>query len=205
MIYKLLMNGYYFQGSAHKLKINEINKLNKFKTENGYESWEQLYSDLPDILENYDPEDNTNYWILTTGLITPKLHFVLLDEDENIIWDSKYSDFSEIWDESSTYSYPEDVEINSKEIDAYPNDESPNILFYNETLRGTIINYIIESDIVPNPKEFALTAYYLETPDDELELVDKMFYKGSELQRHFDFENYRTKDLKVEVFTLKDI
>ena len=160
---------------------------------------------MPDILENYDPEDNTNYWILTTGLITPKLHFVLLDENENIIWDSKYSDFSEIWDESSKYSYPEDVEINSKEIDAYPNDESPNILFYNETLRGTIINYIIESDVVPNPKEFALTAYYLETPDDELELVDKMFYKGSELQRYFDFENYRTKDLKVEVFTLKDI
>ena len=134
MKYKLLMNGYYFQGSAHKLKISEMNKIHKFKKEIGYKSWEQLYSDLPDILENYDPEDNTNYWILTTGLITPKLHFVLLDEDENIIWDSKYTDFSEIWDESSLYSYPENVEINTKEFNSFPNIESPNIFLYNETL-----------------------------------------------------------------------
>jgi hypothetical protein len=139
--------------------------------------------------------------IYLTGLENNKLSETGIGE----FYTPKYSDFSKICDESSKYSYPEDVEINSKEIDAYPNDESPNILFYNETLRGTIINYTIESDIVPNPKEFALTAYYLETPNDELELVDKMFYKGSELQRYFDFENYRTKDLKVEVFTLKDI
>jgi hypothetical protein len=202
MKYKLLMNGYYFQGSAHKLTISEMNKIHKFKKEKGYKSWEQMYSDLPDIIENYDSENNTNYWILTTGIITPKLHFVLVDEDENIIWDSKYIDFSEIWDESSIYSYPEDVEINTKEINPYPNVESPNILLYNETLIGTIINYIIESDVVPNPKEFAFTSYYFETPNYDLELVDKLFYKGNELEKYFDFENYRTKDLKVEVFTL---
>ena len=50
MIYKLLMNGYYFQGSAHKLTSNEINKLHEFKKEKSYKSWEQMFSDLPDIL-----------------------------------------------------------------------------------------------------------------------------------------------------------
>ncbi len=197
------MNGYYFQGSAPKLTINEINKLHEFKKEKSYKSWEQMFSDLPDILEDYDAEDNTNYWILTTGLITPKLHFVLLDEHENIIWDSKHTDFSEIWDESTKYSYPEDVEINTKEIDAYPNDESPNILFYNETLSGTIINYIVESDIVPNPKEFALTAYDLETPKDDLELVDKVFYRGVQLEEYYDFENYRNIKLDIDIFSLE--
>lgn len=52
MKYKLLMNGYYFQGSAHKLKISEMNKIHKFKKEIGYKSWGQMYSDLPDIIEN---------------------------------------------------------------------------------------------------------------------------------------------------------
>lgn len=202
MKYTLLMNGDYFQGSAHKLTNNEINKLQEFKKDKSYKSWNQMFSDLPDVLENYDAEVNTNYWILTTGLISPKLHFVLLDEHENIIWDSKHTDFSEIWDESTKYSYPEDLEINTNEIDAYPNEECPNILLYNETLRGTIINYVIESDIVPNPKEFALTAYDLETPNDELELVDKVFYRGVQLEKYFDFENYRSIRLEIDIFTL---
>lgn len=202
MKYSLLMNGDYFQGSAHKLTINEINKLQEFKKENSYKSWNQMFSDLPDILENYDAEVNTNYWILTTGLITSKLHFVLLDEDENTIWDSKHTDFSEIWDESSKYSYPEDVEINTKEIDAYPNEECPNLLLYNETLRGTIINYIIESDIVPNPKDFAVLSFDLETPNNDFELIDKVFFKGIELEKHFDYENYRSVNLDIDIFTL---
>ena len=173
------------------------------KKEKSYKSWEQMFLELPDILEDYDAEVNTNYWILTTGLITPKLHFVLLDVNENIIWDSKHSDFSEIWDESTKYSYPDDVEINTKEIDAYPSEEYPNILLYNETLKGTIINYVIESHIVPNPKEFAITAYYLETPNDELELVDKVFYRGVQLEKYFDFENYRSIKLDINIFSLE--
>ena len=93
----------------------------------------------------------------------------------------------------------------TKNIDAYPHDEKPNILLAFEEVRGTLINFTIESDTEPKPADFAHTTQCLETPKYELELVDKVFYKGQLLDREYDHENWRGKALIVEVFTMEDV
>jgi len=45
----------------------------------------------------------------------------------------------------------------------------------------------------------------LETPKYEIELVDKLFYKGQLLKREYEYEDYRGKNLTVELFTMEDV
>lgn len=204
MKYILLMSGTCFEGSAHVLTGNEVKKLHEFKTKNNYDSWEEIHPHLPAILDNYDPDD-TNYWITSTAMITPRLHFVLLDENEDVIWDSKPDELSDIEEEDTRFEYPEDAMDNTKSIDAYPHDKKPNILLSYSEVRGTLINFTIEADTQPKPADFAHTTQCLETPKYELELVDKVFYKGQLLDREYEHENWRGKDHTVEVFTIQDL
>ena len=53
--------------------------------------------------------------------------------------------------------------------------------------------------------DFALTNRCLETPNYELELIDKVFYKGHLLKREYEYEDYRRKNLTVELFTMEDV
>ena len=212
MKYTLLVSGSCFEGSAHVLAENEVKILHEFKQKNGYESWEEMHSDLSTILENYNPDD-TNYWVTSTALKTPRLHFVLLDENQNVIWDSKSNELSDIEDDNTWSEYPDAIArliendwlSPTKSIDAYPHDEKPNILLVYQEVRGTLINFTIESDTQPNPKDFAHTTQSLETPEYELELVDRVFYRGQLLEREYDHENWRSKNLVVEVFTMTDV
>lgn len=212
MKYYILVSGSCFEGSAHMLKENEVIILHDFKQKNGYDSWEEMQSEFSTILENYDP-DNTNYWVTSTALISPLLHFVLLDEKQNVIWDSKPEELSDIEDDNIWSDYPDakarifenDWLSPSKEIDAYPTDEKPNILLVYQEVKGVLISFTIESDTQPNPKDFAYNTQSLETPKYELELFDRFFYRGQLLDREYDHENWRGKNLVAEVFTLKDV
>tara|TARA_B110000902_G_scaffold246693_1_gene302061 strand:- start:334 stop:975 length:642 start_codon:yes stop_codon:yes gene_type:complete len=212
MKYTLLVSGTCFEGSAHILTENEVKILHEFKQKNGYGSWEEMHSDLSTILENYDP-DNTNYWVTSTALKTPRLHFVLLNENQNVVWDSNPNELSDIEDENTWSEYPDAIArlnendwlLPTKEIDAYPHDEKPNILLVYQEVKGTLMNFTIESDTQPNPKDFAHTTQSLETPEYEIELVDRVFYRGQLLEREYDHENWRGKNLIVEVFTMEDV
>jgi hypothetical protein len=45
----------------------------------------------------------------------------------------------------------------------------------------------------------------METPNYEEALISKVFFKGQELERNYDEENYRGKNLTIELFTMDDI
>ena len=90
-------------------------------------------------------------------------------------------------------------------LDAYPHDAKPNILLYYQELRGTLVSFTIETDTQPKPTDFALTSRSLETPKYEIELVDKVLYKGQLLKREYQYEDYRGKNLTVELFTMEDV
>lgn len=202
MKYSLLMNGFYFNGSCHKLSTNDFERIKDYKLKNGIKSFYEMNSFLPEIIDDYETETITNFWILNTGLIDDKLRFVLIDKNEDIVWDCNYNAFSDIWDESNKFSYNEDAGNNTFEFNAFPDVQNPILLFYNETLRGTVVNFSIDSDVVPNPKDFAVLSFDLETPNADFELIDKVFFKGIELEKHFDYENYRSVNLDIDIFTL---
>jgi hypothetical protein len=184
------------------LTSEEVKKIRNFKEEAGYESLVDLYSELPMLLDDYDHYD-TNYWVTSSQLATPSLRFVLVDENEQVVWEAKMEELSKTF--MDDFDYPEDADDSTKIIDAYPYDEKPNILLVYEEVKGTLVDFSVESDETPKPSDFAMTVQSMETPEYELELVDKMFFKGGELERKYDQEHYWGKGMNVELFTLEDL
>ncbi len=199
--YKLLVNGYGLDGSAHTLTEEEVQKILSFKEKEGYKNLDEMYMDLPEILEDYD-HYTTNYWVTTTAIATESLHFVLVSENDDVIWDAKLEELDRMME---NFQYPENAEDHVKEIEAYPHDGKENILLVYETVKGTMFAIEVESEEGPKPTDFAVTIQSLETPKYEEELVSKVFFKGQEMERNYDEETFRGKSLTVELFTMDDL
>jgi hypothetical protein len=199
--YKLLVNGYGLDGSAHTLTDEEVQTILSFKEKEGYQNLTEMYMDLPEILEDYD-HYMTNYWVTTTTIASESLHFVLVSENDEVVWDVKLDELDHLMDR---FEYPEDADEHEKEIDAFPHEGKENILLVYETIKGTMFGFDIESDEEPKPTDFAVNFQSMETPDYEESLVSKMFFKGQEMERNYDEEAYRGKSLTVELFTMDDL
>ena len=199
--YKLLVNGFGIDGSAHSLTDEEVQNILSFKEKEGYQKLNEMYSDLPEILDDYD-HYQTNYWVTTTTLDTESLHFVLVSENDEVVWDAKFDELDKLME---NFEYPEDAEDHAKEIDAYPHEGRENILLVYETTKGTMFGLEFESDEEPKPSDFAVTSQSMETPNYEEALISKVFFKGQELERNYDEENYRGKNLTIELFTMDDL
>ena len=199
--YKLLVNGYGLDGSAHTLTDEEVQTILSFKEKEGYQNLTEMYMDLPEILEDYD-HYMTNYWVTTTTIASESLHFVLVSENDEVVWDVKLDELDHLMDR---FEYPEDADEHEKEIDAFPHEGKENILLVYETVKGTMFGFDIESDEEPKPTDFAVNFQSMETPNYEESLVSKMFFKGQEMERNYDEEAYRGKSLTVELFTMDDL
>lgn len=199
--YKLLVNGLGLDGSAHVLTDEEVQTIFTYKEKEGYKNLDEMYMDLPEILEDYD-HYMTNYWVTTTAIATDSLHFVLVSENDEVIWDVKLDELDRFME---NFEYSENADNHDKEIDAYPHEGKENILLVYETIKGTMYGFDIESDEEPKPTDFAVTIQTMETPNYEEELVSKVFFKGQEMERNYDEETYRGKGLTVEIFTMVDL
>ena len=199
--YQLLVNGYGLDGSAHTLTDEEVQTILSFKEKEGHKTLDEMYMDLPEILEDYD-HYMTNYWVTTTAIDSERLHFVLVDEQENVVWDVKQDEMDRFME---NFEYPENADDHIKEIDAYPHEGKENILLVYETVKGTMFGFNIESDEQPKPSDFAVTGQSMETPNYEEQLIDKVFFKGQELERNYDEEHFWGKSLTVELFTMDDL
>ena len=202
MKYTLTLRGAGFDGSAHKLTDEEVSKLQEFMEDNLLSSPNELYGELPELLEGYSYSD-TNWWSDFRPLASGDLQFVLTDAEENIVWTKTLADMSHP-DETADYPYPDDAIDVSKSLDAVPCEDYPNLLLVYEEIKGTIVNYTIESEATPQPEEFAFTQQTLETPDTEIDLLDKVFFKGNELEREYDRELWRGKELTIQINTLNE-
>lgn len=209
------MNGNCFEGSAHILSDNEVKKIRKYQQMKGFDTLMELQSDLTNILgiKNYIPDQYTNYWMNTTSFKDSRLNFVLIDSNDKLIWRLKeMPDIEEtMWigkvsdEDFYTPALLDFKGTGNPTLDSYPHEGKSNILLYYQELSGTLVSYTVESEIDPNPSDFALTSSTLETPYYEIELVDKVFHKGKSLEREYDYEDYREINTTIELFTLEDI
>ena len=215
MKYRLIMRGNCFEGSAHILSDDEVNEIIEFKKENDIESLTEMYNELSIILgeDNYVHDMLTNYWLNSTSIKDTELNFTLIDEHDEVVWGSREILDLELTKWVDLVSIEElDIPTLSSynasgkaELDAYPHEKKSNILLYFQESKGTLVSFIIESKIMPKRSDFAFTSRSLETPNYELELIDKLYYKGKLLSRQYDYEEYRVKNMSIELFTLKDV
>ena len=202
--YKLLVSGFGMEGTAHTITPEEVQKIKKFQEENGYDELYQMYSDFPEILDDFE-FGLPNWWVASRPYVNDRLRFTLWDEEENEVWSVEWRELGDLYELDEKYSLPEDFEESTEVLDAYPHEGKENILCIIEDVKGTLNNYKIESDDAPEPKDFAFSSQSIESPIFDYEIVDKMFYKNHQLEKDYDDEWVMGKSLDVYVFTLDDL
>ena len=68
-----------------------------------------------------------------------------------------------------------------------------------------VYGFNFESEEVPTPKDFSYIPSTIGTEEGDWDLIDKVFFKGKELEVDYDFQETRGKALTVQLWTLNDV
>lgn len=202
--YKLVINGFGMEAAAHTLTPEEVQKVRDFQTENGHDELSEMYTDFPEILDEFD-YGLTNWWIASRPYVSDRLMFTLRDENDQVVWECGWNELEDVYTLDEKYGLPSDFEQLTETVDAYPHEGHENILCIIEDVKGSLCSYTIESDEQPQPKDFGFVAHSLESPIFDYEYLDKMFYKNQELEKQFEDEWVTGKSLDIHLFTLEDL
>ena len=181
--YRLALYGWEVEAVGHSLtdeKVEEIQNLMK-KNEVG-ELWEVRH-DLEDeeILPDWWSPDLFHE---TSPLDNSALHCYLYDEDEKEISTFQFHDIPSSWE---VLGDDEADKLNTIHC-AMPEyiEGVDNILCSFDENKGGLQEYEFESDTIPTAKDFYYTNGCIETDDGDWDIIDKFFFKGTELDAEFN-------------------
>ena len=181
--YRLALYGWEVEAVGHSLtdeKVEEIQNLMK-KNEVG-ELWEVRH-DLEDeeILPDWWSPDLFHE---TSPLDNSALHCYLYDEDEKEISTFQFHDIPSSWE---VLGDDEADKLNTIHC-AMPEyiEGVDNILCSFDENKGGLQEYEFESDTIPTAKDFYYTNGCIETNDGDWDIIDKFFFKGTELDAEFN-------------------
>ena len=195
--YKLRLHGWELNASAHSLTNEQVEDLKEYQEENGNEDLSEIAWEIETVVEEYEPF-NTNMWVIDVPMDNDKLTFILEGEDGEEVTTFKLDDMTD------HYEIDEDYDSDSR--NGYPEEGGDeNILLFLEENKGIVYGFNLESEEVPTAKDFSYVRGSIDTPDGEWDFVDKVFFKGTELEVDFDFQETRGKALTVQLWTLKDV
>ena len=195
--YKVRLHGWELNASAHSLTNEQVEDLKEYQEENGNEDLSEIAWEIETVVEEYEPF-NTNMWVIDVPMDNDKLTFILEGEDGEEVTTFKLDDMTD------HYEIDEDYDSDSR--NGYPEEGGDeNILLFLEENKGIVYGFNLESEEVPTAKDFSYIRGSIDTPDGEWDFVDKVFFKGTELEVDFDFQETRGKALTVQLWTLKDV
>ena len=195
--YKVRLHGWELNASAHSLTNEQVEDLKEYQEENGNEDLSEIAWEIETVVEEYEPF-NTNMWVIDVPMDNDKLTFILEGEDGEEVTTFKLDDMTD------HYEIDEDYDSDSR--NGYPEEGGDeNILLFLEENKGIVYGFNLESEEVPTAKDFSYVRGSIDTPDGEWDFVDKVFFKGTELEVDFDFQETRGKALTVQLWTLKDV
>ena len=73
-----------------------------------------------------------------------------------------------------------------------------------EENKGMVYGFTFESEEVPAPKDFSYIPGTIGTDYMDYDFVDKVFFKGNELEVDYDFQETNGKGVTVQLFTIND-
>jgi hypothetical protein len=195
--YKLRLHGWELNASAHSLTNEQVENLKEYQEENGNDDLSEIAWEIETVVEEYEPF-NTNMWVIDVPMDNDKLTFILEGEDGEEVTTFKLDDMTD------HYEIDEDYDSDSR--NGYPEEGGDeNILLFLEENKGIVYGFNLESEEVPTAKDFSYVRGSIDTPDGEWDFVDKVFFKGTELEVDFDFQETRGKALTVQLWTLNDV
>lgn len=195
--YKLRVHGWELNASAQSLTNDQVEDLKEYKEENGHKDLSEMAWEIEGVVDGYEPF-STNMWVIDVPMDNDRLTFILEDENDNEIITFKLDDMTD--------HYEIDEDYDSNNYNGYPEEGGDeNILLFLEENKGIVYGFNLELEEVPTPKDFSYVRGSIETPDGDWDFVDKVFFKGSEIEVDFDFQDTRGKALTVQLWTLNDV
>jgi hypothetical protein len=158
--------------STHRLSLQEFGAVKGYCKENE-EDLEYISTSLDGVLEDYDPFE-TNEW--QTGIL-PLLSGLSLD----------LLDFGG----KQLFSISSPLEGGIEAIDEYDlqyevEPKDGNLLLFCEDYKGHVASWFLESDSIPTLGDFSFKVGRIDINEEQTEYIEKLFYKGVELERNYD-------------------
>lgn len=195
--YQLKVYGWELNGSAHSITDQQVEDIKQYQEENGYDDLSEMAWDLETVVEGYEPF-STNMWVIDKPMDNDRLSFIIADENGE---DIRTFNLDEMTDH---YEIDEDYE--SIDYQGYPTEgEHENVLLFLEENKGLVYGFNFESDETPTPKDFSVIPGTIGTEEGDWDFIDKVFFKGTELEVDYDFQNTNGKALTVQLWTLNDV
>lgn len=195
--YQLKVYGWELNASAHSLTDQEVQIIKDYQEDNRYDDLSEVAWELESIIEGYEPF-STNMWVITKPFYDDKLTFIITDENEEEVTEFSLNDITNHSDI--------DENLEGEVYQGYPvENKNENILLFLEENKGLICGFNFESEETPTSKDFSYLGGAIDTPDGDWDLIDKMFFKGNELEENFDYQDTTGKALTVQLWTLNNI
>jgi hypothetical protein len=193
--YKLNCYGWSLEAIGKSLTDEQVKKIEDLMKKAGYEElWEVRY-DLDKLLD-IDIWDGELFHI-SKSFDNGTMYFTVEDDMEKEVLSF---DIDETGDLDENY-YEENEYVG---YDAYPKEDEPrNVYLSVDENKGGLYYMEFESDEVPTSKDFTYSTGSIDTPNGDWDFIDKIFYKGQELEI-VDWLDNSGKSSTLEIFTHDD-
>ena len=193
--YKLNCYGWSLEAIGKSLTDEQVKKIEDLMKKAGYEELWEIRHDLDDLLD-IDIWDGDLFHI-SKSFDNGTMYFTVEDDMEKEVLTFDIDQTGEL-DEN----YYEENEYVG--YDTFPNETEPrNVYLSVDENKGGLYYMEFESDEVPSSKDFTFTTGSIETPNGDWDFIDKIFYKGEELEI-VDWLDNSGKSSTLEIFTHDD-
>lgn len=193
--YKLNCYGWSFEAVGKSLTDEQVSVILDTMKEQEAESVSQIRFDLEELLgiDIWDGE----LFHLSQAFDNNTMHFVVENEEGEEVLKFEINEMSDLPDD-----YYEDNEF--LDYDAFPKEDGPrNVYLSVDENKGGIYQMEFESDELPKPEDFTYTRGSIGTPNGDWDFVDKIRFKGNELEI-LDWLDNNGKASTLEIFTHDD-
>ena len=193
--YKLNCYGWSLEAIGKSLTDEQVKKIEDLMKKAGYEElWEVRY-DLEELLD-IDIWDGELFHV-SKAFDNGTMYFTVEDDMEKQVLSFDIDQTGEL-DEN----YYEENEYVG--YDAFPNETEPrNVYLSVDENKGGLYYMEFDSEEIPKPEDFTYTTGSIETPNGDWDFIDKIFYKGEELEIT-DWLDNSGKSSTLEIFTHDD-
>ena len=193
--YKLNCYGWSLEAIGKSLTDEQVKKIEDLMKKAGYEElWEVRY-DLEELLD-IDIWDGDLFHV-SKAFDNGTMYFTVEDDMEKQVLSFDIDQTGEL-DEN----YYEENEYVG--YDSFPKEDEPrNVYLSVDENKGGLYYMEFDSEEIPKPEDFTYTTGSIETPNGDWDFIDKIFYKGEELEV-VDWLDNSGKSSTLEIFTHED-
>ena len=190
--YKLNCYGWSLEAIGKSLTDEQVKKIEDLMKKAGYEElWEVRY-DLEELLD-IDIWDGELFHV-SKAFDNGTMYFTVEDDMEKQVLSFDIDQTGEL-DEN----YYEENEYVG--YDSFPKEDEPrNVYLSVDENKGGLYYMEFDSEEIPKPEDFTYTTGSIETPNGDWDFIDKIFYKGEELEI-VDWLDNSGKSSTLEIFT----